>query len=216
MGRIGRKRGRGRGLLPLALIVVVSSAMPTLAGDADERFLAALSRPGSVLDADRLMRLFATVGSELQAGQGRVGLLQQAMALRGPTAAATRERVARSFDSYRTSLRDYRAATLAAGAADRAATFRTLARGHRACWQLEGFKRLVETYGAKPTDLYSVLPSSQACQLFRAAAFHPRVERWIDEGLSSPTQLADEVRALRQELEAAEQLIEDLYEIDED
>lgn len=212
MGLTSRRRVRG--LCGVALIVALSVLGAVQAGEDEERFLASLAKPGSTLDSDRLMRLFETVGSELQAGQGRVGLLQQAMTLRGPTAAETRGRVERAFDSYRESLREYRAATRIDGAATRAATFRVLARGHRACWQFEGFKRLVETYGAKPTDLYSVLPSSQACQLFRAAAFHPRVERYIDEGLRTPAQLSDELRALREELEAAERLIEDLHRIE--
>jgi hypothetical protein len=97
----------------------------------------------------------------------------------------------------------------------RSRLYRALMNGHRACWRFDRYTRLVETYGASSGDLLSVLSSTEGCELFRRAAFQPRVEALIEEALAGAgVDRSEELRELREELAAMEELLEDLRRID--
>ena len=69
------------------------------------------------------------------------------------------------------------------------------------------------TFGVTPSELMSVLASKEACNRFRRAALHPRIEEMVARGMADSAQAA-EIKRLRDEIAQLEQLVEDLRTIE--
>ena len=91
--------------------------------------------------------------------------------------------------------------------------FRALMDGHQACWRLDAYARLVETYGVSGRDMLSVLSSTEACDRFRRVAFAPDVEELIHAALTDGEARRRELADLREEHLELESLIEDLQRL---
>ena len=168
------------------------------------------------VDARRLSRLLFGIAATLDGGRTSVRLLQNAIVLRDPTQEHVRGTVRSMFGQYEVAVGRLREAV--AGLLDRPESpgrlHEALVDGHEACWRLDAYARLTETYGARAADLVSILASSEACLRFRRAAFAPGVRALVSRSLDGPDTGGAEVERLRRELAELEKLLEELREID--
>ena len=165
-----------------------------------------------------LAKQFSSVAATLEGGKSGVDLLSASTSIREAEGSAVRQMLDSRFEEYRTSVEGFRSAVSAL--LDRPESeellFRTLMGGHQACWRLESFIRMCETYGVSSAALVTVLSSSEACARFRDAAFDPRVERIVSLALEAREARVRENRQLREELHALERLLEDIRRLDAD
>jgi len=185
----------------------------------DEQFIASLEAmdPGDSADAARLAKLLFGVASTLEGGQTSVRLLQNAVAVRDRQAESIRAMLGVRLEEYSAALGRFRGSVseLLDDPESRQLLFRSLMYGQEACWRLDVFTRLVETYGASGADLMSTLSSIESCKRFRQAAFQPPVHRLVAQALGEQDQLRKENRELREELDDLEALIRDLIRIEQ-
>jgi hypothetical protein len=169
------------------------------------------------VDARRLSRLFFGVAATLDGGRTSVRLLQNAIVLRDSTQEAVRATL-RSMDaSYEVAVGRMRTSVAALlDAPDSAVRLNdTLVDGHEACYRLDAYSRLAETYGARASDLVSILASTEACVRFRHAAFTPGVRGLVSRGfMASAGGSQAEVARLKRELAELQKLLDDLRAID--
>jgi hypothetical protein len=185
----------------------------------DEEFIQTLEvQEGEPVDLTRLARLFFSVASTLDGGKTNVRLLQTAVQVREPTAESVRAMLSARYVDYERTVASFKSevAQLLDAPESRARLHAVLTAGHRTCWELDSFSRLVETYGASTRALITVLSSIEGCELFRRAAFQPSVDGLIREALTGGTDQSKQIRELREELRAMEELLEDLRRIDEE
>ena len=186
----------------------------TSASTGDEGLFRALDGTEAV-DRKALARLFFGAAATLEGGKTSVRLLQSVVSGGESSQQAIRDMMSSRFHNYDRASARFQSAV--SRLLDRPASdvylYSTLNAGHYVCLQLDGFTRLAETYGASTRDMLSVLSSMEGCELFRRAAFHPRVGALIEEALAGGADGA-ELRELREELRAMEELLEDLHEID--
>jgi hypothetical protein len=90
-----------------------------------------------------------------------------------------------------------------------------MADGHRACWKLDQYRQMLETYGLPGRDLLTLIPSTEACDRFRRAAFLPKVEQLVAGALVNQSYRERELRDLRSEMSELERLLEDLRQIED-
>lgn len=185
---------------------------------ADERFVESLAsgREGPA-DPRRLAKLFFGLASTLDGGRTNVRLLQSVVSDRDPGAATARTTLSNSFQHYEKALSALKdeVSVLIDRPESAARLYRTLTAGYRTCWQLDNYLRLVQTHGASGAEMITVVPTIESCRRFRRVAHQPRVETLILDALS-PVPPAEEIRAIREELRAMEELLEDLRRIDEE
>ncbi len=168
------------------------------------------------VDARRLSRLLFGVAATLDGGRTSVRLLQNAIVLRDPTQEGVRVTLRTMCGSYEAAVARMRNAV--AGLLDApespARLNAALVDGHEACFRLDAYSRLTETYGARASDLVSILASSEACGRFRQAAFAPGVRTLVSRALAGGDGSRAEVERLRRELSELEKLLDELREID--
>lgn len=211
--------------LVVAAIVLAPAAtaqQPDTTSMDDERFLVYLGSEAAAasgapdLDRKRLSKLLFSLGATLGSGKANVRMLQGAIELRGSAAASGRGLVAESYADYDRAVEDFRGG--ASAVLDRPESdpllFRALTAGHEVCWRLDAYTRLVETYGVSMQDLVAILASREACSQFRRAAFSVPVRRTLVAALEDAERQSTQVDDLREEIEALEQLVEDLREIE--
>jgi hypothetical protein len=168
------------------------------------------------VDARRLSRLFFGVAATLDGGRTSVRLLQNAIVLRDSTQEAVRATL-RSMDaSYEVAVGRMRTAVTALlDTPDSAARLNeTLVDGQESCYRLDAYSRLAETYGARASDLVSILASTEACARFRQAAFTPGVRALVSRGFGAGGGSQAEVERLKRELAELQKLLDDLRAID--
>jgi len=164
----------------------------------------------------RWSKIFFGVASTLDGGKSSVGLLRSRISLRDPSLEDSMEMVAGRFGEYAAAVERFKHSV--SGLLDRPQAlplfFRALMDGHQACWRLDAYARLVETYGVSGRDMLSVLSSTEACDRFRRVAFAPDVEELIHAALTDGEARRRELADLREEHLELESLIEDLQRID--
>jgi len=206
----------------LTIVLVGGSPLEAQAAQAprsDEQFVEALEsqRDGRV-DSKRLAKLFFSVASTLDGGRTNARLLQSVVSDRDPAVATSRTTLANSYQAYENAVARFkdRVSRLLDGPDSALRLYRTLTEGHRTCWQLDNYIRLVQSHGVSTGEMISILSSIESCRLFRRAAQQPRVEAVIVDALAAHGDPGDEVRELREDLRAMEELLEDLRRIDEE
>jgi hypothetical protein len=208
----------------LLLAAAVALFGPAVAAQAttplsDDEFIAQLesAEDGELADTSRLAKLLFSVASMLEGGQTSVRLLQNAVGARDRDAESIRAMLAVRFEKYADAVRGFKSSVsgLLDDAQSRQRLFQSLTQGHQACWHLDVFTRLVETYGASSVDLMSILSSIESCKRLRQAAFQPPVTQLIEQALEEQDGLRRENRALREELDELEALIRDLIRIEQ-
>jgi hypothetical protein len=223
MPHLPRRRGATRAgrALP-ALLLILAALAPSAAGQsspsADERaFL------GSLADADRkpvdtrrLAKLLFGIGSTLEGDLSAVRLLQAAVAPREATPQPIEELTAGRFEAYAGALAELRedvSAYLDHPASSRH-LFRVLSSGHLTCWRLDAYVRLIDTYGARSTDLVTILSTTEACNRFRWVASRAKVLALVEDALAEVDSVRRENAVLQEELSELERLLEDLRRIE--
>ena len=168
------------------------------------------------VDARRLARFLFGVAATLDSGRSSVRLLQNAIVLRDPTQESVRGTIRSACAGYESAVG--RLGEAVAGLLDApespARLNRTLVDGHEACWRLDAYARLTETYGARANDLVSILASSESCGRFRRAAFSPGVRGLVARALDGRDASGAEIESLRRELAELEALLDELRKID--
>lgn len=207
-----------RFLVPLALSGLLVGLPAAAEPVSDEQFIESLGEryTGVTFDRQRLARLFFGAASTLDGGKSTLEFLHTRIGRRDPGAGSGEGALSRHFAIYSTAVEKFRAAALALLDAPGSSLelFRVMSSGFRACTDLEGHVRMLDAYGVGAADLASVLSSSQACERFRRIAFQPRVEGLILEVLASADRQGAELEALRAELRALEQLVQELDRIE--
>jgi hypothetical protein len=164
----------------------------------------------------RWSKIFFGVASTLDGGKSTVGLLRSRINLRDPSLEDSMAMVAGRYGEYAAAVERFKHSV--SGLLDRPQDlpllFRALMDGHQACWRLDAYTRLVETYGVSGRDLLSVLSSTEACARFRRAAYATGVEELIQDALADGEVRRRQLVDLRQEHLELERLIEDLQRID--
>jgi hypothetical protein len=202
----------------LALIVLSPTVVAQSGSTADDRaFIASLAADDTTrVDTRRLAKLFFGIGSTLQGDLSSVRLLQAVVAPRDPAKQPIDELVAGRYEAYAESMAEF----VAAGSQylDRPTSaldlFGVLSAGHVTCWRLDAYVRLIDTYGARSTDLVTILATTEACNRFRTVASQGKVRAIVEQALERSDTLRRDVRTLREELEELERLLEDLQRIE--
>ncbi len=215
-------------LRPISLAAVLTTALgggslpETWAAPlppSDEQFVESLEERGAGrVDSRRLAKLFFSVAATLDGGRTNARLLQSVISDRDPAVATSRTTLANSYRAYEESVSRFKSevSSLLDGPDSALRLYRTLTEGHRTCWQLDNYIRLVQSHGASTGEMISILASMESCHLFRRVAHRPRVQAVMLDALSARGDPTDEVRELREELRAMEELLEDLRRIDEE
>jgi hypothetical protein len=166
----------------------------------------------------RLAKLFFSVASTLDGGKTSVAFLQSRLSIRDPSRDSVRGVVSARYDAYAASVERFKGnvSDLLDKPDSPLLLYRVLTAGHRACWGLDTYIRLVETYGVTSSDLMSVLSSREGCARFRVAAFQPSVEAIVTEALLAELDPREEILALYEELASLERLLDDLARIEDD
>lgn len=189
----------------------------------DEQFLDFLesaqseaAEPGVARVQGRLARLMFSIGATLSSGKANVRLLQGAMRVREPASESVREMVAARYEDYSDAVDRFRTdvSQYLDGPDSVQRLYRTLIDGHKVCWRLDAYSRLVETYGITSNDLLSILSSREACAQFRRAAFSNVVDGMIASSIARSERDREEIRLLEAEISDLERLVEDLREIE--
>lgn len=199
-------------LLLLSLAVGVSGAQTA------DPFLKSFSAQNRV-DRPALARFLLGLSSSLSNGSQGVELLQIVAEPRSGRGGDRQglARMQRAYQQYASTLdRMQRAAQQfldEPGSTQR--LYLMLNAGHQACSLLDRQLRMAEAYGASSAELRSVITSGSACSKFRRVAFDERIVRSVSAELVGESDLQQQNRRLREELEALEQLLEDLQKIEE-
>ncbi len=164
----------------------------------------------------RLAKLMFSIGATLSSGKANVRLLQGAMRVREPAAESVRGMVTARYEDYSDAVDRFRTdvSQYLDGPESVQRLYRTLIDGHKVCWRLDAYTRLVETYGVTVNDLVSILSSREACAQFRRAAFSDLVDGMIASSLARSDRDREEIRLLEAEISDLERLVEDLREIE--
>lgn len=187
----------------------------------DDPFLQSLTRDAPI---DRALLSRFVLGTATTLDQSREGIAYlRVMAedvapggtFRDEAAAAMQER----YDAYAKALRGFTAAgrRLSRDPSSDRLLFKALVAGQRTCWNLQNQINLAESYRANTGRIRDVLTAGTACSRFSHAIFQPKVEALIADALvgdRGAEEWARENRALREELAALEELLEDLRAID--
>jgi len=189
---------------------------PSKMNDADYGTFLETADADSV-DTRRLSRLLFGIAATLDGGRTSVRLLQNAIVLRDTSQEGVRGTIRAACASYEAVVARMREAVAALLDAPQstARLNEVLVEGHEACWRLDAYARLTETYGARAADLVSILASSEACGRFRGAAFAPGVRALVARALGGDSASRAEVDKLRRELAELEALLDELRQIDE-
>jgi len=209
--------------LPIALLLFVVAWVPLPANQgaqtsSDAAFIQSLSDADEQpVDRRRLARLFFSLASTLEGDKQSVRFLQARLSPRDATREPVRRMVGAQYGRYADAVAGFKASVsdLLDSPESPLQLYRVLIDGQRACWYLDGYSRVVETYGVSAPDLMSILASTEGCASFRQVAFQPRVEGIVHDALIDRHSEWQEIRELREELRELEQLLEDLTEIDE-
>jgi len=202
----------------LALTVLSPCVVAQSGPSADDRaFIASLAAEDTTrIDTRRLAKLFFGIGSTLQGDQSSVRLLQAVVAPRDPAKQPIDELVAGRYQAYAKSMAGF----VVAGSQylDRPDSaldlFGVLSAGHLTCWRLDAYVRLIDTYGARSTDLVTILATTEACNRFRAVASQRKVQAIVEQALAQSDLRLRDIEALREELDELERLLEDLQRIE--
>lgn len=203
---------RHRGLA-VAVCLAALIAVPAVADVTDDQFIESLDRARDV-ERPRLARLLFGLAAALDAGRSSVRLMQGSVVVPDTSREAVVSLLRRRFLEYEQSLdslREGSAALLDRPGSD-VLLFDTLTDGQRACWALDRYDRVVETYSA-PGGI-PVLSSREACVKLRTLAFRPGVIELMREAVAVDASRARRVAELEEELEALEALLDDLHRID--
>ena len=193
----------------------------TVVAQSDDPFLRSLGKDQPV-ERPGLARFMLGIASALEDGRDSVAYLKLMVEdsvpgeqFRTKASAAMKER----FGAYDEALQGFSVAArrlLEDPGSDRR-LFAALVAGQHSCWRLESHINLAESYGANAGQLRGVLSSGTACSRFAHVAFQPKVIGLIEDALideRNEPQWSRENRALKEELAALEQLLEDLRDID--
>jgi len=203
----------------LAGVVILVAA--TAVAQSDDPFLRSLGKNQPV-DRPGLAGFVSGIVSALENGRDAVAYLKlkaedsvPGEQFRAKTSAAMQER----FGAYDEALKGFSAAArqLRADPGSDRRLFAALVAGQHSCWRLESYINLSESYGVNAGQLRGVLSSGSACSKFAHVAFLPKVIGLIEDALIAERdepEWSRENRALREELAALEQLLEDLRDID--
>jgi hypothetical protein len=210
----------GPGLL-LLLVLVGSRPSELSAAETeltDEQFLASLgSAPAKQpIDRRRLARLLQGIASTLDAGLSRVRSLHGRLVVPDAAGATVQPQLEARFGDYSASVAAFkRSATEFLDEPDsQLRWYQVEVDGQRACWQLDVHQRLIETYGARTSDLMTVAASRDACSRLRVGVFQPRVAAIVRDALIEQVYQREEIRKLEQQIAELEQLVDDLSEIE--
>jgi hypothetical protein len=207
--------------LAIFIWLLAAAALAPVTAQSNDPFLRTLTEDGP-LDRPGLALFLGRCSEHLTAARDGVALLQ----IEAQTGAPDRPYVVRAtaeirerFDAYAASLGDFNAATaaLSGNPGSERKLFRALTTGLHACWRHDSHVELAESYGVNAGLLRSVLASGGVCSRLRHVAFQPRVLEIIDRSLVEARERpawVEENLALREELAALEQLLEDLRDID--
>lgn len=191
---------------------------PPPAASDDEAFIVELEAagPDDPVDRTRLSRLFFGIAATLEGGESGVRLLQSAPNARLLSTESARRLAAQRFRAYSEAVERFRngSALLLDDPESAKRLHEVLVGGHRACWRLDEYTRLMTGYGLRGSDLVSILSSTEACARFRRTAFQSCVERMVARELTATDDLREELRDLNLELNELERLLEDLRRID--
>jgi hypothetical protein len=203
-----------RSFVLLALTLAVGGSL----AQTDDPFLKRFSSQPNV-DRPEFARFLHGLASSLANGRQSVQLLQlsaEPRPGRGGDSSGLK-RMQRSFQDYSTMLDQMRISSqqLLDEPVSTTRLYLLLNAGHRVCSLLDRQIRMAEAYGASSADLRSVISSNSSCAKFRRVAFDDRVVRIIAADLGDESGLKAENRALREELAALEQLLDDLQRIED-
>jgi len=203
-----------RSLVLLTLTLATGGSL----AQTDDPFLKRFSSQPNV-DRPEFARFLHGLASSLANGRQSVQLLQLAAEPRPGRGGDSSglKRMQRSFQDYSTLLDQMRRSSqqLLDEPASTLRIYVMLNSGHRVCSSLDRQIRMAEAYGASSADLRAVISSNSSCAKFRVVAFDDRVVSMIAADLSDETDLKGENRALREELAALEQLLDDLQRIED-
>jgi hypothetical protein len=168
------------------------------------------------VDRKKLGRFFFGIAATLNGDKSSVQLLQGGVKVRNASAESVRAAVRARYGEYDRTVEKFMssASELLDAPNSTPLLFMTLMDGHRACWQLGSYSRLVETYGVSSSRLLSILSSTEACERFIKEAFRPEVKEIILGALQGDAERDADYRALREEVEELEKLLEDLRRIE--
>ena len=129
----------------------------------DEEFvrLLAVAEADKAVDRKRLSRLFFSIASTLNAGKNNVRLLQARLSFRDPSQEGVRDLSESRYDAYVANLVGFQSSggRLLDEPGSDLVFYAAMMDGLQACWALDRYSRVVETYGATSEDLLTVLPS---------------------------------------------------------
>jgi hypothetical protein len=168
------------------------------------------------VDRKKLGRFVFSIAATLNGDKSSVQILQGGIRVRDASAESVRAAVRARFAEYDRTVERFRgSATELLDTPDSTPLlFTALMDGHRACWQLGSYTRLVETYGVSSSRLLSILSSTEACERFVKEAFRPDVQEIILRSLLVDAARDEDCGALREEIEELEKLLEDLRRIE--
>jgi hypothetical protein len=174
------------------------------------------SASAAEVDSKKLGRFFFSIAATLNGDKSSVQILQGGITVRNASAESVRAAVRARYGEYDRTVEKFRSSASELLDAPDSATllFTTLMDGHRACWQLGSYTRLVETYGVSSSRLLSILSSTEACERFVKEAFRPEVHEVILGALQGDAERDADLRALREEVVELEKLLEDLRRIE--
>jgi hypothetical protein len=171
---------------------------------------------GDELDRKELARFFFSIAATLNSDKSSVQILQTGMRVRNVSAESVRAAVRARYGEYDRTVEKFMSSVseLLDDPDSTPLLFMVLMDGHRACWHLASYTRLVETYGVSSSRLLSILSSTEACQRFTKEAFRPAVYEAILTALQRTAEREADFRALTEEVEELEKLLEDLRRIE--
>lgn len=174
------------------------------------------SASAAEVDRKKLGRSFFSIAATLNGDKSSVQILQSGIKVRNASADSVRAAVRARYGEYDGTVEKFMssASELLDAPDSTPLLFTTLMDGHRACWQLGSYTRLVETYGVSSSRLLSILSSTEACERFVKEAFLPEVQEVILAALQGDEERNADFRALREEVEELEKLLEDLRRIE--
>jgi len=198
-------------ILTLGLIAVPCSFAERMT---DDQFIASLGdeTDQSPVRRVRLARAFFSLAATLDGGKSSVRLLQGTVTVSDSSRLAVVSLLRSRFGDYETSLRQFRGsvADLLDNPDSNLLLHKVLTNGQRACWNLDLYYRLIETYGTDVMDMMSVVSSREACNKLRTAAFQPRVESIVRDALVEQIIQRRHIAELEAELAEAEQFLKDM------
>lgn len=201
----------------LAFALLTSVAMGTIAAaEPDDIFLGRLesATAETPLDTPRFIQFLDSIRQTLWTARGGVRRLQAA--IDGGADRGIRESLRRQYASHEAALARMQIdlPRLQQAPDDAALLFDLLRAGEEACWHLNRYRRVAESYGALPEYQVAVVPAAEACRQLSRAAFSAPVAAFFGSRLAEDRQRQETLHELREEIAALEELFEDLQEID--